>query len=116
MTSSKPINLGNASTINEICSPVIKLSMTRFEAIFDFYSEEPFIVNVHINPNEDSHKLEQILRIRRWGLENVSYSRCIYSLHREWKEDANSELDSINGLIIRKVVMELERPRSEKII
>jgi hypothetical protein len=107
MTSTKPINIGNARTINEICSPVIKLSMTRFEAIFDFYSEEPYLVNVHINPNEDSYKLEQILRIRRWGVNNESYSWCIFSQKREWQEDANSEKDSFKGLIIRKVVWDM---------
>lgn len=57
----KPINTGNARTINEICSPILRLSMLRYEALFDFYSEEPCSVNVQLNKDEDSYKLEQIL-------------------------------------------------------
>ena len=37
----KPENNGNASIINEICSPIFQLAIARYEAIFDYYSEEP---------------------------------------------------------------------------
>ncbi|WP_066716811.1 hypothetical protein [Clostridium sp. Marseille-P299] len=104
----KPINTGNARTINEICSPMLKLSMLRYEAIFDFYSEEPYLVNVQLNQDEDSYKLQQILRIRKWGMNTKSYSWCIYSQRREWNENGNDDQDIIDGLIVRQVIWDMK--------
>jgi hypothetical protein len=104
----KPINTGNARTINEVCSPILKLSMLRYEAMFDFYSEEPYSINVQLNEGEDRHRFEQILRIRKWGMHAKSYSWCIYSQEREWNKDANNDIDIINGLIIRQVMWDMK--------
>ncbi|MDF2804276.1 MAG: hypothetical protein K0S61_4181 [Anaerocolumna sp.] len=105
MNKLKPTNTGNAKTINEICSPVIQLSMLRYQAIFDFYSEEPSSINLQLNQGEDKYNLEQILRIRRWGNNTKSYSWCIYSQQREWNE--NKDLDIIDGLVVRQVIWDM---------
>ena len=85
MDNLKPINTGNAKNINEVCTPIIKLIMIRYEAIFDFYSEEPYSINVQINEGDNKYKLEQIIRVRKWGNNTRSYSLSIYSQQREFE-------------------------------
>ena len=104
----KPTNIGNAKTVNEICSPILQLSMLRFEAIFDFYSEEPSSINVQLNQGEQKHKLEQILRIRKWGNNAKSYSWSIYSQQREWNENATNDFGIDNNLIVRQVIWDMK--------
>ncbi len=104
----KPINTGNAKSINEICSSIIQLSMLRYEAIFDFYSEEPSSIKVQLKQGEDKYKIEQILRIRKWGNNTKSFSWCIYSQQREWNQNGNSDLDNVYNLIVRQVVWDMK--------
>ena len=105
MDNLKPINTGNAKNINEVCTPIIKLIMIRYEAIFDFYSEEPYSINVQINEGDNKYKLEQIIRVRKWGNNTRSYSLSIYSQQRELGDNLNLETE--NMFVVRQVVWEM---------
>lgn len=98
MGKNKPINIENGSKIIERCLPVIKLSMIRYEAIFDFYSEEPPSISVQLKNDSCKHEYEQILRIRRWNFKEKSVSWCIYAAEREKLDD----------IIVRKVTWNRE--------
>lgn len=95
-------NLTNALIINTISSPVIKLSMIRYEILFDFLSEEPNVIAVK-KKNKNIVCLEQIFRTRKWGNNTSSSSLSIYSSEREW-EFYNQKCKNLeNGIVIREV-------------
>lgn len=94
----KPINYGNSDCITEICTPTVQLPMIRYEAIFDFYSEEPPVISVEKELIHDEIILEQILRIRKWGFNTQSCSWSIYSADREQFSD----------IVLRKVIWDMK--------
>lgn len=95
--------LTNFSIINEICSPVIKLGMIRYEAMFDFLSEEPRIINVKEKEDCSVECMEQIFRMRRWGNNTKSSSLSIFAIEREWNnKDYNS------GMVVREVSWDMK--------
>lgn len=96
-------NLTNALIINNISSPVIQLSMIRYEVLFDFLSEEPNVINVKKKENDNVVCLEQIFRTRRWGNNTSSSSLSIYSSEREW-ESYEQKCENFEGeIVIREV-------------
>jgi len=94
LSKNKPINYGNVDIIAEISQPVMKLSLLRYEAIFDFYSEEPQTIIMQKGKEKQKIVCEQILRIRRWNISNKSYSWMVYSSDRE----------TLKNLVVRKVI------------
>lgn len=88
----KPVNHGNADVI-ETNTLEIKIPMFRYEAIFDFYSEEPSTIVIQDGKGGDEIVCEQILRLRRWNTNDKSYSWSIYSSDRE----------TLDNLVVRKV-------------
>lgn len=97
---SNPINYGNAEIIKEVCEPVIKLTMIRYEEIFDFLSEEPPLLSIQKEKNSEKIEYEQILRIRKWD-NKQSCSWCLYSQNREEYE----------SLVFRKVIWDMDMDR-----
>lgn len=112
MENTKPVNIGNADCINETCYPVMKLAMLRYEAIFDYYSEEPQSIYVRLEKDGEKFDFEQILRIRKWVSDNQSYSWCIYSQRRELDNKVNENLSeekkTLKNLIIRYVIWNMK--------
>lgn len=102
MNVSNPKNYGNADIITEQSKPSIKLVMLRYEDMFDFYSEEPFSIDIKTDEKSDISVYEQILRIRMWNRNNQSYSWCIYANDRH----------EFNSIIIRKVTWDMENDKS----
>ena len=99
LSKNKPINHGNIDIITEINKPVIKLPLLRYEAIFDFYSEEPQTIIMQKDKGKPKIVCEQILRIRRWNISSESYSWMVYS----------SERETLKNLIVRKVIWDRSR-------
>lgn len=98
----------NALKINEICSPVIPLGMIRYEAIFDFLSEEPKVINIREKKNDTIECMEQIFRTRRWGNNTKSSSLSIFAIEREWNNGFYSNKICNGGMVVREVSWDME--------
>jgi|GEM_PF-1672277 len=93
----KPINLGNAQKIDEICSPSLRLALLRYEVIADYYTQEPNRILIKKKEEDKNKAFEQVLRFRIRIPNKSAYSWSLYSENRDWSD----EKDNINGLIIR---------------
>lgn len=100
MSNVRPQNNGNAKEINEICSTILPLSMIRYEAIFDFYTQEPKIIHAKLKKDDEYNQFEQIFRMRKWNIKGVSYGISIFSQYREWNNEGE---DIPKDLAIRLV-------------
>jgi len=97
-----PMETGNMQIINNVCRPIIPLTLLRYEAIADFYTEEPKHINIKINESDRGYMFEQVLRFRVWVPNQITSSWLIYAQNREWlDEDGKTE-----GLLLRHVVWE----------
>ena len=102
----KPENNGNASIINEICNPIFQLAIARYEAIFDYYSEEPHTIYIQPEISSNIIKYDQILRIRKWIPNIKSYSWSIYSQDNDlkfYKTETDFAAPYSENLILRYV-------------
>lgn len=108
MENIKPIEEGNAQSISESCLPITPLVLLRYEAIADFYSEEPRNISVKLHESDKSNLFEQIFRLRVWVPNQAIDSWIIYCNSRDWLDP---EVE-VKGLIIRHVIWE----RSEDIV
>lgn len=95
----KPAEKGNAIYFDEVCSGVSPL-MLKYEAIANYFTEEPPIINIYLGEGGTRYTFEQVLRLRRWVPNEEISSWCIYSEERNWEQDESS---SVGGLIVRKV-------------
>lgn len=94
----KDIEKGNIQIINEACFPVAPMALLRYESFVDFYTEEPCNVYVKFHKNDNKCLFEQILRLRVWIPNQLTYSWSIYSSSRDRFEKARED-----GLILRYV-------------
>lgn len=94
----KNIEKGNVQIINEACLPVIPLVLLRYESFVDFYTEEPYNVYVKFHKEDDKCLFEQILRLRVWIPNQITYSWSIYSSSRDKFDKVRKD-----GLILRYV-------------
>lgn len=103
MCNIKPIEKGNAQTINEICLPINPaFTLLRYEAITNFYSEEPQHIYLKLRESDKRCLFEQVFRLRVRIPNQMAYAWIIYSNSREWlNEDGGTK-----GLIIRNVIWE----------
>lgn len=83
----KPQNLGNSKNFEVICSPSLPFTLLRYEAIADFYTEEPVRILVQVNENDNEKVYEQIFRYRVWIANRKTYSFLIYSVNRSLQEE-----------------------------
>lgn len=97
----KPLESGNAHNINNVCYPVHAFVLMRYEAIADFFTEEPPLINIQLTQKSDVYTFEQVLRTRIWLSNKKTESWCIYSEEREWPETDGKRL---GGLVIRHAV------------
>ena len=97
---SKPLERAKAKTINARCFPIIPLSLMRYEALADFYTEEPKIIRVRENENDQPVDLEQVFRFRKWVPNKTTYSWSIYCDNRNWINE------NVNGskLVLRHAI------------
>lgn len=97
-----PIEEGNVKFINKLCLPITPLTLLRYEAVSDFYSEEPRNIKLKKFDNDNVLIFEQVLRFRYWIPNEKTFSWIIYSNSREWiNEDGATD-----GLILRHVIWE----------
>lgn len=100
---SKPIENGNALNINEKCFSIVPLTMIRYEALSDFYAQEPLQIRMRLTKETQFSDYEQVLRIRTWFPNKKASSWCIYAKERDWAHVNNNS----EGLIIRNVVWDV---------
>lgn len=101
----KPIEEGNAQIIEDVCLPIHQLALLRYEAISDFYTEEPQSIDIRIEKDREYVTFEQILRVRTWVPNKKTHSWCVYSEDRELTERDNNTC----GLLIRQVTWDREK-------
>lgn len=101
----KPKEKGNAVRIREVCHPTIPLTLVRYEAISDYYTEEPKLISVKPTKVDDFAIFEQVFRLRIWVPNEKTYSWCIYSEEREWMASKESPC----GIIVRHVVWDRKK-------
>jgi hypothetical protein len=101
MENSKIKIYNNAHNVSEYTFPPIKLVMFRYEAIFDFYSENPCSISANLSENTESECFGQILRIRQWCHSGYSSSWCIYAKDRH----------IIDDVVLRRVIWKMEDDR-----
>lgn len=94
-----PINNSNADVIIEKLVPKTKMVMIRFEAVFDYLSEEPAFISIKEKEDSMYEKYNCALRIRIWNSSKKSYSWSIYF----------GENQEINNLVIRKVTWDIDK-------
>jgi len=103
MCNIKPIEKGNAQVINEVCLPITPfLTLLRYEAIANYYSEEPQHIYLKICESDKRCLFEQVFRLRVRIPNQMAYAWIIYSNSREWL----NENGDTKGLIIRNVIWE----------
>lgn len=105
MENIKPREEGNAQNISKLCLPIIPLTLLRYEAIADFYSEEPRNISVKVHESDKSLLFEQIFRIRVWVPNQATESWMLYCNSRNWL----NEEERAEGLVIRHVIWERSR-------
>jgi len=96
-----PKNTGNSNNVVEKNSPITMFPMIRYESIFDFYSEEPVSISVQSEKEGNTVNYEQIIRVRKWGINGQCLSWSIYSTNREDIED----------IVIRKVIWDMKQDK-----
>lgn len=102
MTNSKsnfqPTEMSNARTTKIVSMPVLPFALLRYETIADFYTQEPRVIHIKLQEDildtEDNelNTFEQIFRLRFWIPNEKSYSWCIYSNNRDWRESSKTNL------------------------
>jgi len=95
----KPNNIGNAYIVEDTHMPLIKLTLLRYESLFNCYSEEPYNISIKIRKNSKPQIYEQVMRIRKWIPNTCAYAWYIYSMDREWGNQ---------NVIIRRVIWDLQ--------
>ena len=55
----------NANQINEVCYPIIKIELIRFEGVFKFLSEEPVFVKILLDKKQEMKCLQQIFFMQK---------------------------------------------------
>ena len=98
-------NKSNAAIVKEVSTPIVKLGMVRYESLFDIVSEEPYRINVKLDERSEYICFEQVLRVRRWGIDSC-YAWYIYS-----KERIVCDKDDI---IIRKLVWDKKHDKKKQ--
>lgn len=93
----KPIESGNAKFTNEVCLAGPSIVMIRYEALAEFYAEEPIFIHAKISEDAEKIHCEQVFRVRKWSNDKLE-SLIIYSDNREWLNN-----DVVSNLIIRTV-------------
>lgn len=94
-----PLNHSNAEILIEKLVLKTKLTMQRFENMFDFLSEEPVIMSVKEKENGTEEIYTCILRIRVWRNIKESCSWSIYSQDRQ----------ELKNIIVRKVIWDMDK-------
>lgn len=96
----KPVEIGNAQILNEVSTAIHPLILLRYEAIAEFYTQEPIQVRIKLSKNNDINIFEQVFRIRIWIPNTRIASWCIYSQTRDLSDTDN------HGVVLRNVVWE----------
>jgi len=79
----KPIEEGNASEIHEVCYPLIKLIMLRYEAISDFLAEEPYFIHIKKEKDTKTITCEKIMSLFLDVNNSHTVTYTIFSNERE---------------------------------
>lgn len=94
-----PGDFGNATIITNRAAQGSGFVMTRWEDIFDYFSEEPVSITVKEKENSSEKEYTRILRIRIWNQRKRCISWSVYSEERE----------NLDKLVIRRVKWDMRK-------
>ena len=79
----RPIEVGNANRVREICLPAIKLVLLRYETIANFLTDEPCLIHIYPETDEERIVCERILSIHLDIPNSHAVTYMIFSNSRE---------------------------------
>jgi hypothetical protein len=102
----KPDEFGNANVICEVSYPLIKLTLLRYEAIAEFFADEPYLI--HINPEKDTEKItcEKILSLY---IDVPNRYMMTYNIFSNEREDFSHDWYTV----LRKVIWDKENDQGQ---
>ena len=94
---------GNAEVIREVTTSALPFPMLKYEALAEYYTQQPVSISIRTTESDDWVNLEQIFRIRFWVPNEGITSWSIYCEEREVENSFQS------GIILRHVIWKRDK-------